>query len=396
MSTTETPAEFGARAEAWIAERMPRRARVTGPSGWGDGSDSMALFHNLSATDERAVVDRLRAWYSAKAEQGFHAITWATEFGGLGLGREYEMAFSAAESKFVTPSSHEAVSITRDLIAPTLRAHGTPEQSERFVASMLRTDEMWCQLMSEPGAGSDVAGMTTKATRDGDGWVINGQKVWTSGAQFADFGYLLARTDPDVPKHKGITGFILDMRAPGVTVRPLRQMSGGSSFNEVFFDDAVIPDTMRLGGVGQGWAVAMTTLGFERGSTGGGAGGGAVGGHMIRLLQLAEHTGANRDPVIRQDLARAWTNQRLLGMNTQRVKAKLRAGQTPGPEGSIAKLAWTNGLREMATVAATILGPAITADTGEWGYLRVGRLPAWGSGLPGRRRHRRGAAQHHR
>ena len=364
---SEDAVEFGARAEAWIAERRPRRPSADGPSRWGEGSDGVALFHNLSPDEERAVVDDQRAWYCEKATQGFHAIGWATEFGGLGLGRDYESAFAVAEAKFVTPSSHEAVGITRDLIAPTIRAHGTPEQTARFVAPMLRTDEMWCQLMSEPGAGSDVAAMSTRASRDGDGWVVNGQKVWTSGAQFADYGYLLARTDTDVAKHKGITGFIVDMRSPGVTVRPLRQMSGGSSFNEVFFDDAVVPDSMRLGGVGQGWAVAMTTLGFERGSTGGGGAGGSVGGHMIRLLQLAEHTGAGADLVIRQALARAWTNQRLLGMNSQRVKAKSRAGQTPGPEGSIGKLAWTKGLTEMATVASTILGPRLTADTGEWG-----------------------------
>ncbi len=280
---TESPSEFGARAEAWIAERMPRRPAAELARQWGEGADTIALFHNLSAADERGVVDRLRAWYSDKATQGYHAIGWSTACGGLGLSRDYESAFAAAEARFITPSSHEAVSITRDLIAPTIRAHGTPTQTERFLAPMLRTDEMWCQLMSEPGAGSDVAAMTTRAVRDGESWTGNGQKVWTSGAQFADFGYLLARTDPDVPKHKGITGFIVDMQTPGVTVRPLRQMSGGASFNEVFFDNVVIPDSLRLGEVGQGWAVAMTTLGFERGSTGGGGGGSSVGGHMTRL-----------------------------------------------------------------------------------------------------------------
>ena len=148
------------------------------------------------------MVDRQRAYIKAKSAEGYHAITWAPEYGGLGLGREYESAFAAVESKFVTSLSHEAVSITRDLIGPTIRAHGTPEQRQRFNASLLRTDEVWCQLMSEPGAGSDVAAMTTKAERHDDTWVVNGQKVWTSGAQFADFGYLLARTDPSVPKHR--------------------------------------------------------------------------------------------------------------------------------------------------------------------------------------------------
>ncbi len=378
---SETPAEFAVRAESWLAERLPRRPAGGAPATWGEGSDSVALFHNLSAADERSVVDRQRAYFNAKSAVGFHAITWAPEFGGLGLSRDYEAAFGAVESKFVTPSSHEAVSITRDLIGPTIRAHGTDEQRARFIAPLLRTDEMWCQLMSEPGAGSDVAGMTTRAERHGDEWVVNGQKVWTSGAQFADFGYLLARTDPDVPKHQGITAFIVDMRTPGVTVRPLRQMSGGSSFNEVFFDDVVIPDSMRMDEPGRGWAVAITTLGFERGSSGGG-GGGIVGGHMIRLMQLAQHTGATADPVIRQALAKAWTNQRLLNLNAQRLKAKLRSGQTPGPEGSIGKLAWTMGLTEMADLAARILGPSLSADTGEWGTY------AWGDFVTGARGYR--------
>jgi alkylation response protein AidB-like acyl-CoA dehydrogenase len=363
---SESPAEFAARGEAWLAQRLPRRPVGTVPAKWGEGSDSVSLFHNLSADDERAVVDRQRAYCRDKSAEGFHAIMWAPEYGGLGLGRDYEAAFAAVESNFVTPSTHEAVSITRDLIGPTIRAHGTEEQRARFVASLLRTDEMWCQLMSEPGAGSDVASMTTRAERHDDTWVVNGQKVWTSGAQFADFGYLLARTDPSAPKHRGITAFIVDMRSPGVTVRPLRQMSGGSSFNEVFFDDVLIPDSMRLDEPGRGWTVALTTLGFERSSSGGSRGG-TVGGHMIRLMQLARHTGANNDPVVRQALAKAWTNQRLLNLNSQRLKAKLRAGQTPGPEGSIGKLAWTMGLTEMAEVAARILGPALTADTGEWG-----------------------------
>ena len=377
----ESPSEFAVRAEAWLEGRLARRPLATAPAQWGEWSDSVSLFHNVSPEEERAVVDRQRAYLNDKSSVGFHAITWAPEFGGLGFSREHQTAFSTVEAKFVTPSSHEAVSITRDLIGPTIRAHGTDEQRARFIAPLLRTDEMWCQLMSEPGAGSDVAGMSTRAERHDDTWVVNGQKVWTSGAQFADFGYLLARTDPTVPKHKGITAFIVDMRAEGVTVRPLRQMSGGSSFNEVFFDDVVIHDSMRMDEPGRGWAVALTTLGFERSSSGGERGG-AVGGHMIRLLQLADHFDAGDDPVTRQLLAKAWTSQRLLNLNGQRLKAKLRAGQTPGPEGSIGKLAWTKGLNEMADVAAQVLGAPLTADTGEWGTY------TWGDFVTGARGYR--------
>jgi alkylation response protein AidB-like acyl-CoA dehydrogenase len=186
--------------------------------------------------------------------------------------------------------------------------------------------------------------------------------VWTSGAQYADFGYALCRTDPDVPKHRGLTAFLVDMRAPGVEARPLRQMTGGSSFNEVFFTDVRVPDAMRLGEVGGGWSVAITTLGFER------AGAGGISATTAdRLVATAQALGRADDPVIRQLLARAVTHQTLMGLNKRRVLARQRAGATPGPEGSIGKLFWTEGLRLLNEVAGTILGPRLVADTGEWG-----------------------------
>ena len=251
---------------------------------------------------------------------------------------------------------------------------------------------MWCQLFSEPGAGSDLARLSTKAVRDGDEWIIDGQKVWTSGARHADYGYIICRTDPDVPKHVGLTAFIVPMHAPGVEVRPLRQMSGGASFNEVFFDGVRVGDDLRLGGVGDGWRVAMTTLGFERSSAGGGGG----TGRWSQVLQLAQHLGLNDDPVIRQQLAALYTRLTVASWNNQRVAAGMRAGQTPGPEGSLGKLTYTEGLRAIGDVRPAAARRPAHRRHRRVGHVRLGRAPHRHARLPHRRRVRRGPAQHHR
>ncbi len=378
--STPTPDEFRAAARAWLADHAEPKPPPA-DFRWGVGSDSVAIFHNLSQDDMRKVLDEGRAWMQLKATVGYHAISWDTRYGGMGLPLAYERIFREEESRFRIPGMHEAIGITRELIAPTIRAHGTDAQKDRYLAKMLSTEEMWCQLYSEPGAGSDLAGLATKAERDGDEWVINGQKVWTSGGQFAVMGYILCRTDPNVVKHQGITAFLVPMDAPGVTVRPLRQMSGGASFNEVFFDNVRIPDTARLDAVGAGWRVAMTTLGFERAS-GSGETGGKVPGKVNRLLELAKHLGRDQEPVVRQELAKLWIHYRLHGLNIARTKAKLRAGQTPGPEGSIGKLFNDQGNLKMTAVASLLLGAKLTADTGEWGTF------AWSehiTGAPGNR-----------
>lgn len=357
--------EFRTAARAWLAERLeakppPEEFR------WGVGSDSVAVFHNVGQDDMRAIVDEGRRWMQERATAGYHAVSWDRRYGGLGLSGAHERAYREEESRFRGPAIHEAIGITRELIAPTIRAHGSDEQKDRFLAKMLATEEMWCQLYSEPGSGSDLAGLSTRAVRDGDEWVIDGQKVWTSGAQFAHWGYILCRTDPDAPKHRGITAFLVPMDAPGVQVRPLRQMSGGASFNEVFFDGLRIPDSLRLDAVGAGWRVAMTTLGFER-SAGSGETGGKVPGKVTRLFELARHLGRADEPVVRQELARLWSHYRVHSMNLQRARAKLRAGQTPGPEGSIGKLSNDLGNVAMTRVASLLLGARLTADSGDWG-----------------------------
>jgi alkylation response protein AidB-like acyl-CoA dehydrogenase len=227
-------------------------------------------------------------------------------------------------------------------------------------------DTLGCQLFSEPSAGSDLASVTTKATRDGDEWVLNGQKVWTSGARFAQWGLAIARHDPEVPKHKGLTAFLVPFAADGVEVRPIRQMSGGANFNEVFMTDVRVGDALRLGPIGEGWRVALTCLGFERDHSGGG-GGGHAGGGFRQIHALAEHLDRVGDPVVRQMLARLYTNHKVAQYTNRRAAARLKAGQTPGPEGSLGKLMWTANMAGVSDAVSMLLGPRLTADTGEWG-----------------------------
>ena len=205
--------------------------------------------------------------------------------------------------------------------------------------------------------------MATRADRDGDDWVINGQKVWSSGAQFSAWGELIARTDFDAPKHKGMTAFMLPLDAPGVEVRPLRQMSGGSSFNEVFMTDVRIPDSYRIGDIGEGWRVALTTLGFERS----GSDGGNRSDVWPLVRMVADEVGDTKNPLLRQSLAGLYTHLKLMSWNNQRTTARAEAGETPGPEGSIGKLFWVQSMLRTSDVMASILGPNLTADSGEWG-----------------------------
>jgi alkylation response protein AidB-like acyl-CoA dehydrogenase len=361
MSAVPSVESFAAAARSWLAERLP----LVGPEqlAWGEGSDDVSVFHRLSFTDEKALLERAMAWQQEKYDAGYGAISWPAEFGGAGLTVAHEQAFNEAESDFAVPEGHETFAVTTHLVAPTIRIFGTPEQQTRFVRRFLRAEELCCQLFSEPGAGSDLAGLATRAVRDSTEWILNGQKVWSSGAQFAGWGELIARSDPAVPKHAGMTAFVIPLDAPGVQIRPIRQMSGGSSFNEVFLSDVRIPDDLRLGAVGQGWRVALTTLGFERG----GSGNRGVGGSWERLLGLARWLGRTGDPLVRQQLASVYIHQQIRRMNAARIAAATAGGQPPGAEGSIGKLLWVAGMTEIGQVAASLLGPRLIADTGEWG-----------------------------
>ncbi len=368
MPAAPTVDEFIAEAGAWLDEHAERRSSTDGENvdvAWGEGTFSVAVFHALDRDEEWTLLQRLMAWQQLKATRGYHAVTARPEIGGLGLGKEHAYAFSALESEYVTPGRHETFSVTTGLISPTVDRFGTPDQKETFVAALLAAEFLCCQLFSEPGAGSDLAGLACRAERDGDEWVVNGQKTWSSGALFAPWGLLIARSDPGVVKHKGLTAFLVPMDAPGVEIRPIKQMSGGASFNEVFFTDARIPDSLRLGEVGDGWNVALTTLSFERDKSGSGTA--RAGGAWPHVIALAQHFGVTTDPVMRQRLMQVYTSARLQSFVNRRTADMRQAGAPPGPEGSIGKLMWTESMRLITDVVGEILGPRVLADSGEWG-----------------------------
>jgi len=384
MPPTLTIDEFSERALQWLTDHAaPRTADSNDHDfAWGEGEFSAAVFHSLSFDEERALLDRAKQWTMLKAVEGYHAITAPREYGGLALDGTYARAFAKLEGQFRTPAGHESHGVTTKLVAPTIQVFGSDEQKAMLVGRFLAARELCCQLFSEPNAGSDLASLACRAVRDGDDWIVNGQKVWSSGAQFSEWGELIARSDPDVPKHKGLTAFVIPLDLPGVEVRPIRQMSGGSSFNEVFLNDVRVPDSMRLGRVGEGWKVALTTLGFERDHSGPAGAVSRVGGTWRQLLGTAQMLGATADPVHRQQLMRAYTHFRIEGFVNRRASDLRRAGSTPGPEASLGKLIWTQRLTHTADVISGILGPRLVADDGTWGTY------AWGEhvlGAPGYR-----------
>lgn len=367
MPTSPIPAlsEYLGCAETWLAGHVRRRT----PSAellWGEGSDDVSLFRTLPPAEERALLERARRWQQIKSDAGYGSISWPVEYGGAGLPKAYETSFRHLEQGFEVPAGHEALGISMNIEAPTILALGSAEQKERLVKSLRRADEICCQLFSEPAAGSDLGSVGARAEADGDEWIINGQKVWTSGAQFADLGYLLARTDRDAPRQTGFTAFLVPMESPGVEVRPLRQMTGGASFSEVFLEDVRVPDTSRLGEVGGGWHAAMTTLGFERVASVLGGGGGSATALRLLIL-LARHVGRETDPVVRQELAKLHSLHAVRNFTYRRARDRVAVGGVPGPEGSLGKLAYTNALSHMTHVASLLLGPRLAADTAEWG-----------------------------
>lgn len=359
MTTTAPGAitldDYEEQARTWLDAELPARAAQ-------EHDPTYAIFHNRTHDEERALIDAARAWQARRVDAGFGAITWGPDWGGPGLTAGHERVYVNLERGYQAPDRHENVLVTVELVAPTLHALGTDEQRERFVRPFLRADELCCQLFSEPGAGSDLAGLSTKAVRSGDTWRINGQKVWSSGAQFSEWGLLIARSDRSAPKHKGMTAFMVPMDTPGVEVRPIRQMSGGSTFNEVFLSDVELPDSLRVGAEGDGWNVALTTLGFERNSS---AGIVSAGGNSVDLARLADRLGLSDDPLVRRRLGDAAIYERAAALMVARYAERERAGAVPGVEGSIGKLVWTQNLKRVGDAAASFLGDRIVADTGE-------------------------------
>jgi alkylation response protein AidB-like acyl-CoA dehydrogenase len=348
---------------------------------WGEGPDNVAMFEERDRETELELLAAAQKFRAKRFDAGFGWITGPREYGGRGLPAPYQRTYDAEESRFDIPNQGFFL-IGLGMVAPTILAHGTATAKERYLRALYRGDVVACQLFSEPGAGSDLASLQTRAERDGDEWMITGQKVWTSGAQYSDIGEIIARTDPDLPKHKGLTGFLVDMKAPGVEVRPLRQMTGGASFNEVFFTEVRVPDDHRLGDVNNGWAVALTTLMNERAAIGAGGGAGGGGGLLTRAIAMAKAFGVAGDPLVRQRLADLIVRSRVAQYTNQRAMDNVRAGQTPGPELSIAKLAGTQLSVRLADFVAGVLGPKLTADTGEWGTYAWTQLVL---GTPGMR-----------
>ena len=381
MATTPTIDEFRAEVRAFLDANAERRPEATAFV-WGEGSDDVAMFEEVEPAVERQRLAAAKAWRATRYDAGLGYITGAAELGGRELPAAYDRAYSSLEARYAVPDQ-SFFGIGLGMVAPTIKDHGRPEIKQRYLPAMYRGDVVGCQLFSEPSAGSDLAGLQTRAERDGDEWVINGQKVWTSGAQYSDIGEVICRTDPDLPKHKGLTGFVVDMHAPGVDVRPLRQMTGGASFNEVYFDDVRVPDDHRLGDVNQGWSVALTTLMNERASIGAGGGGGGLGlADVSRLSQMLRHFGKADDAPLRDELMRLYTGFQVAKLTNQRALDRIRAGQLPGPEMSIAKLALTQNLTGTAEFVARVLGPRLAADTGEWGTFAWAKFVC---GTPGMR-----------
>lgn len=349
--------QWRANVRTWLASVLPPRA----PGGETHGD--YAVFHNITEDEERAVLATVRAYRRRRFDAGYGALALPEALGGAGLSMRFVIAFTAEEQGYAAPQSTELISVTTGLVGPTIATFGTDEQRDKFGRPFLRSDLLCCQLFSEPGAGSDLAAVATTAALDDSGWLINGQKVWSSGARFADYGLLLARTEPDVAKQAGLTMFLVPMDAPGLEVRPIRQMSGASSFNEVFLTDIRLGDDMRVGAVGDGWTVANATLGFER--TASGQGTRKKGGSFDDLLGLAQRLGKSADPVVRQQLADVYVRTQLRTATTDRVARAAAAGTSPGPAASIGKLVASANLVRIGEVATLLLGARVAADTGE-------------------------------
>lgn len=294
-------------------------------------------------------LDHAKKWQNIKAENQFAQITWPKEIGGRGGTPMQQVIWNQEEGKFDAPIAPFTIGL--GMCVPTVIAFGSDEHKKRYVQKALHGEEIWCQLFSEPAAGSDVAGLKTKAVKDGDDWVLNGQKVWTSGAHYADFGIVLARTDPDVPKHKGLTMFIVDMKQQGVEVRPIHQASGGSEFNEVYFTDVRIPDSDRLGEPGMGWKVALVTLMNERLAVGG-----SPGPDWQEIMDYARSAGTMSDPVFRAKLADWYVAAQGYKLTKFRTQTALSKGETPGPENSIGKVITANHLQDICNSAIEMQG----------------------------------------
>jgi alkylation response protein AidB-like acyl-CoA dehydrogenase len=352
LNDTPDQAEYRARVRAWLDEHR---------------DDAPVLRGKGAIEDEDEAIAAHRAWQRKLAEAGYVGITWPKEYGGQGLGPLEQVISNQEINRAGVPGIIDGIGV--GMLGPTIIAHGTEEQKQRYLAPMLHADEVWCQLFSEPAAGSDLAGIQSRAVEQDDGsWKLNGQKVWTTNAQFASYGLLLARTDPDVPKHKGLTMFIVPMDAEGVTVRGLRQITGDAEFNEVFFDDVMLDEELVVGPVNGGWGTALTTLMFERLTIGGGSEG--MGYRADRFARaLAADDAAAADPEVRHRFGELATDLLALRFTGYRILTALQRGQIPGPEAGMGKVTVVNAAIAAGDLIADVLGPDALDDGDEWSYL---------------------------
>ena len=349
MDFRDSPEDAAFRSEvtAWLDANATRLAA---------GEDREIPMFTDGERDED--ISDQQAWQQKLFDAGWGVITWPKEFGGQEATPMQNYIFRQEMTNYDVPSS-EIYLVPHGMVGPTIIVHGTEEQKKRWIPKLAEGSEIWCQLWSEPGAGSDLAGLQSKCERDGEGnWILNGQKVWTTGAQWSDWGLIIVRTDPDLPKHRGLTVFVVDMHAPGVTVRPLRQITGGADFNEVFFDDVKIPDDQRIGDVNDGWRVAMTTLMFERYAVGTGGSGDKMVAPLVKLARSAVRNGgvAMDDAAVRQEVADAYVKAKLLTLTGYRSLTKTAKEGAPGPEGSIMKLVRTALIYQISEIGTEILG----------------------------------------
>jgi alkylation response protein AidB-like acyl-CoA dehydrogenase len=352
LDDTPQQAAYRAQVRGWLEEHSPEAPIISGPD---------------AITDEDELLAARRAWQGKLAEGGLAGVTWPKEYGGQGLGPIEQVICNQEIGRAKVPGILDAIGV--GMLGPTIIAHGDDEQKSRYLGPMLHGDEVWCQLFSEPAAGSDLAAVQSRARQQEDGtWRLSGQKVWTTNAQFASFGLLLARTDPDVPKHKGLTMFIVPMDAAGVTVRGLRQISGEAEFNEVFFDDAPLDAHAVVGGVGNGWTTALTTLMYERVTIGLGSEG--LGYSSQRFAKaLATLADARRDPEVRRELGEIACDLTAVRFTGYRTLTALQKGQIPGPEAGLAKVTLVANAIKAGDLIADVIGPDALKDDSEWAYM---------------------------
>jgi alkylation response protein AidB-like acyl-CoA dehydrogenase len=361
MADGDDQRRFATEATDFLASRL--ELRVPSALGWGFGDERLTLFHETSDAQERAEADAARNWQRIRWDAGFGWIAGPKDFGGRGLSQEFESLYRRIESAFDVPDT-SPLRIGIGTVGPAILGNGTAEQIERYVVPIYRGDTVACQLFSEPAAGSDLAGVRTRGIASEGGWQITGQKVWTSNAQFADIGLALVRTDPHASKHSGLTMFVIDMSAPGIDVRPLRQMTGGASFTEVFLDSVEVPEGAVVGAVGGGWTVATRALAGERKAVGDRTH--EITDRAIGLLrELARRTGRDGDPIVRQEWARVYARLRIARFQQQRVQA-IPESELIGVERAIDKLLVSSNLRALGDLAATILEQDLVVDTGQW------------------------------